>query len=256
MGNWARKIIEAIQNTFLDKLFLAVWPLIWAASYLMGRPGGLAGGAALWPFAAWLVLLAAAWLLGVLARIGSPQRANPYDPDPNGFSIWGRPPANGLHPPRFVRILISILAWPRAGWASFLHLILGLAGLLTVAAYVFPRTPTLLVRWVGEPERAQVLAWIAFGLMVGHVLTRWARDQRLRLEGHLSPPRPAPSASFEIATLSLMAFAVGAFAVITFDLPLWVGLAALVPIAIVCAFPSLRNRGIDALFGKREDPAA
>ena len=254
MGNGARKIIEAVQNMFLDRLFLDLWPLIWASGYLLGGPE--AGGAALWPFAAWVLCLAAAWLLGVLARTGSPRRGNPYDPDPNGFSIWGRSPEKGLRPPPIVRALIFALAWPQTGWRSLLHQFLGLGGFLIVAAYVFPHTPSLLVRWLGDPDRAQALAWIAFGLMAGHIIIRWARNQRLRLEGRSSSPPPPSAAAFEIVTLALMAVAVGAFAAITFDLPLWVGLAALLPAALVCAFSPVRARVLDILFGKREDPAA
>lgn len=261
MGNLARKIIDAVQNTMLDKLVAKLIPLLWI--WLIWDQMQPERGV-VFPLAAavaGLGLVIGAWGLGALAnRRPRPARPGPYDrlheTPPNGFAAWDEPPEGGLRPAPVMRRLVAVLgARSRGDWSVFAGFLLFFA--LGAAVWTLGRSsagfwasvhPTL----VETAARADLVA-VAGGLLAVVMVRHWATEQRERLDP--SPARP-DSSLFAFILTGLCGVGMLAVLASLFDLPPWWGMVAGLALAVLAFVPPWRGRVADALFGKRDDPAS
>jgi hypothetical protein len=256
VGNFARKIIDAVQNTMLDKLFLRLFPLLGLAT-LWDKAGSPDIGAGLVLLIGLLFFVA--WVLGAIARLKPQTERCPLhrlqDRPENGFEVWGRPPDGGLRPPRFMRWLVTTLAADAgrhpSGWRALLGFALILAALVFTGAVVtkppefWPDAP-----WLAGPSTRFVLLTGATALVAAGLVRGWATEQRARLEDR--PPPPPPSSTLADYGFLVVMSAAGAAAVVIWTrTPIWLVLAAVVGIAAIGLIPHLRGKVMDVVFGKR-----
>lgn len=259
MGNGARKIIEAVQNSLLDRLLFRSFPLFWT----LWMWGELQPERDL-PFQApfllgFIVLFGLAWLLGAAAD-RRPRSRNPYDRahdrSPDAFDAWEEQPRAGLRPPGFMRALVTILGAGRSShWLTFL------TSLLFLAVLAF--TPALV--WIPDAvwgdvhpalsdslARADLMGIIAIAMAI--LLVRiWAVEQRGRLDP--TPARAGPAWMGWIVSMAFLAIVLSPLAFLP-GLPVWSGPAAALAISLILTVSRWAGRVLDILFGKREDPAA
>ena len=262
MGNFARKIIDAVQNLFLDKLVLRLCSMWWLAMmWESSRPDddGLIFASSI--FAALLVLFAIAWMIGAVANLRPQQRKGRLQrletPPSNGFEAWLEPPEGGLRPPPWLRKLVIRLGRPRtfgdrtmmARLALFLPVFVGMTvlayGSETLRAKIHPSLANGLTR-----DALLLGAMVAFALML---LRSWAVEQCDRLEG--TPPRRPPPQSdlVRYGGLCLFMLMLALVFYLTLGLPLWI-IAVLVLTLVVIAFiPTWRKWVCDLSSGKPDE---
>lgn len=192
MGILARKIIDAIQNLMLDRLFVALYPLWYVAgAWVMSRGQG---GAVLMSLLAVAVgLVGAGWLLGAVANrrrrvqpalTGSALEKAQTDPA-NGFYAWSELPAGGLNPPPFLRQLIMCLGRPSplGRWSILITLPLFVGAIVVVGAFAYGAEADLFKfsPWPVGPMWRDSVQLAASALLALLLLRRWATDQRIRL---------------------------------------------------------------------------
>ncbi|RZJ16414.1 MAG: hypothetical protein EON91_13400 [Brevundimonas sp.] len=264
MGNIARRIIDAVQNSLLDRLALQMTQVLGPVLFLGTMGSTVWMRTTLWLIPAMLVLVALAWLLGALANRRPrprPRPRSPYDGlhelPANGIEAWKELPAEGLRPPRAMRKLVMTLALGRAlPWTGVLStaLYLGAVAMLlglaqTSSAFGADINPTL-----SDPETRVKLGDACIILIALLALRRWAVEQCDRLAPLPETGANPTWAGWTIGFLFL-AFALS-LAATFFHLPYWSGVAATVVILTLSAIlPSSRDRVLEFLFGKREDPA-
>lgn len=194
MDTLARKIIDAIQNSLVGDL---VMKLIWPFGYLcvaftedVAFPTG--GSPLLGPYA--VLLLASIfliWLLGTIAKTAPrrPMISHLSDrvtrPPENGFETWSQPPANGLHPPEFMRRIVETIGGTRHpkdqkfGWLSVAFVIAAI--LLAASIGEFPgfwsKAHPL---FTSAPMRLVIIQACLLVLLVFQV-RQWATEQKLSL---------------------------------------------------------------------------
>jgi nitrate reductase NapE component len=94
---------------------------------------------------------------------------------------------------------------------------------------------------------------IAAGVVVVMVVLSWADTQRARLD---PPPGSDPSARsgwFDVAFLAIVLVPLGLVAAVTFGGLKWIMAIVAALIVIAAVAPLWRDRGLEALFGKRND---
>lgn len=263
MGNFARKIIDAVQNLMLDRLLLRSVPLWPVGSFWDERNTGYGSGIMASVLFVLLGLFGTAWILGALAnrrpqRMGGASRRQ-RESHSNGFEAWSEEPAGGLRPPAFLRWIVMRLGKrpDRPTWAFLTDFL----GFLMAFILLWSLANLSEAFWTGlHPALANAAVqdtfWVgATVLLVFVVLRLWAGEQRDRLE----PPAPLQGlpGSDWVAFLTLSILAVAITAMIGFHLewPGWTAAIPLVPLAVVGLVPRWRRAFNDGAFGKQTEPA-
>lgn len=190
MGNFARRIIDAIQHSMLGSLLVRLlWPcgwLVWTVFDSLAPDvfDAAVGGSFLILLACGLFLI---WLLGAVAN-RRPRSGRVLeglqDPPDNGFAAWSELPAGGLRPPPLMRGLVTALGESpghRRSWIGVIPVLVApaLAVSLAVAGSSFWQGvhPAL-----GDPSNRLVLALVFTGMLAAFWIRDWASDQRKQLE--------------------------------------------------------------------------
>lgn len=261
MGNFARSIIDAVQNSLLDRLVLRTHLLFGATALWSLATSDPEALMALWFLPALLILTALAWLIGAIAN-RRPRPHTPYDSlhsqPSNGFEAWKELPEGGLRPPRIMRRVVAGLAVGRASpWPDLLGIVLWLGAF--AALFGLAHAPD--ADWsnihpaLSDPTIRVRLADACLALIALGILRQWAVEQSNRLDPRSETATPPAWVGWVVAFL-LLAFALS-WAALFFHLPSWSGVAATVAVlAVAAVLPSARDRLLDVLFGKRQDPVA
>jgi len=190
VGNFARKIIDAVQNSMLGSLLVRLlWPCGWLVWTVFDSLAPDVFDAAV--VGSFLILLACGlfliWLLGAFAN-RRPRSGRVLeglqDPPDNGFAAWSELPAGGLRPPPLMRGLVTALGESpghRRSWIGVIPVLVApaLAVSLAVAGSSFWQGvhPAL-----GDPSTRLFLALACTGILAAFWIRDWASDQRKQLE--------------------------------------------------------------------------
>ncbi|MDP2116278.1 MAG: hypothetical protein Q8J71_02650 [Brevundimonas sp.] len=256
MGNFARKIIDAVQNTMLDKLAVRLVPLLWVSFLWEQLAPSESGTVSLILIFGVLGLLALHWVLGTIAdQPPKPRRRKAYDHvhehPPSAFAAWDQPPEDGLRPPALIRSLVMALGVRGPSWFSVIEGLMLICA-MTLAWMLAYKSETF---WSGvhqalaQQSLREQLFLTAAVTVTGLSIRLWAVEQRQRLSP--SPPPGLPvlgsillGAAFagSLGMLLSHLFGVGL-------LPGAIGGPSLLAIALL---PPWRAKVLDFLFGKRE----
>lgn len=257
VGTLARKAIDAIQNSTLDRLYVALATLAVVAMNLFvviaisDRPSTEPIPRTLVVFGGFWMLLAipaAAWMLGALAnrRPGATARHR------NGFEAWKELPAGGLRPPEAVAWLAERLSFGSRTRDGALELCIKLALMVPLLAFVAvslapERAAALSIAtsWTESPTTLPLL--LTLTLMAA--LRQWAVDVNSRLHGDNTPP-DTHRAPHLIATMAIAAVIVAAFTVL-FGAPLWLSAIVLLSICLLILIQGRKPESLRTLAGRR-----
>lgn len=258
MGNFARKIIDAVQNSLLDKLVARLFPIAPVTLAALPRPETYEHLDVAASIVGLFILGGIAmWVIGFIAnRRPRPRKIGPLDKlhetPPNGFAAWSEPPEGGLRPYRPMLALIRLLG-PAAGnrvigLATFVVVLLALSVIL---AATLPRQP-LLEAW-GSPWVQTRLVPALLGLVGLLTIHAWATEQRVRLNPALKlPPLTGVAAFvFDALLMSWWSVLLGLFASAMFGWPIWTCLVVASAVALICVLAPRRDRILEAIFGRK-----
>ncbi len=193
MGNLARKIIDAVQNSMLGSLLVRlVWPCGWLIWLVFDNlsPDGIDFSLMGPVFVLLLSSVFLIWLLGTFAN-RRPRSAlsleRVQDEPANGFDAWSELPAGGLRPPPLTRWIVTAIGESPELRRSWIGFGLGMASLTSAFALaVFDSDfwegmhPAL-----GDPSVRLLPALACVAIFIGTVIRNWASDQRRSLEPQL-----------------------------------------------------------------------
>jgi hypothetical protein len=262
VGNLARKIIEAIQHSMLDRLLLRSIPLWPVGSFWDARHPEYGSAIMTSILFAMLGLFGIAWILGAIAnsrpRLPKEASGRSRESHSNGFEAWSEEPIGGLRPPAFLRWIVMRLGSrrDRPEWAFLIEFV----GFLSAFVLLWALAKLSDTFWSNlHPALAnasvQGSLWIgATVLIVLVVLRQWAAEQRNRLE----PPaelRGLPRSEWApFFMLSVLAVTITAMIGFTFQWPSWSAAVPLIPLAVVGLVPPWRRAFHDVMFGKPVEP--
>ena len=255
MGNFARKIIDAVQHSMLDRLFVQLLPLLWISSAWedLSSPEYGAGTLIL------LFGVAAVWLLYSLLEAAAdqspkPRQRSPYDPVP--VYPPDKVPASGPlseqqpRPPAFIRSLVMALGVGGRSWISIIEglMFIGSVALVWTLAYKSQSFWLDIDPRLAEQTFREQLFLVTSVILTALLVRLWAVEQRQRLS-----PSTARAPLLGMVLLGVVFAAV---------LGLWVsdllgfgplaGVVAGVGLLAVAAGPPWREKVFEFLFGKRE----
>lgn len=256
MGNFARKIIEAIQHSMLDKLFVRLVPqwCCWSLMWMQLSPSASGAGA--------LVLLAGIaglWLLYTLLDAVSdqspkPRPRTPYDPvyeyPPNSFSARDRQLGNRPRPPALIRSFVMTFGVGGRSWITIIEglLFIGALTLILMLAYKSQAFWSDVDPRLAEQASRERLFLAASVILVAFSIRGWAVEQRERL----SPSTARPPA------LGIILLSIAIAAMIGMNLSDLLGFGLLpgviggIALLAVAIGPPWRDKVLEFLFGKRE----
>ena len=255
MGNFARKIIDAIQNSMLDKLVVRLVPLLWVWSMWeqLSPPESGAG------FLAVLLGIAGVWLLyslldSVADQSPKPRPRTPYDPvyeyPRNSFSRLDQQPKDGFDPPPLVRSLVMTLGVGGRSWISVIEglLFIGAFTLAWALAYKSPSFWSGIDPPLAEQASRERLFLAAAMILIALFIRGWAVEQRERLSP--STARAPVLGSILLGVVFTVVLGMWLSDFLDFS-PLAgaIGGLSLLALAVV---PPWREKVLDILFGKRE----
>ncbi len=253
MSELARKFIDAIQHTMLDRLFLRLMPLLWLVSIADDRWESVSSYVTITLLIALPSIFVLVWLIGAVANRAPTQRK----PAPsNGFEAWTAMPPEDLKPPQVMRAIVLGLSLRKPsslaavfGYSAFMAVIC-----LTWALSLDPAPAWILSLPVLADPAAQDVAWrSAACICVVMVITSWAAEQRVRLEPPPAADRPDRD-WVGVTILVVFLLGMGLITVTIWSQTKWLALLAglvLLPLLIV---PDWRRNLLDAVFGRRDDP--
>lgn len=259
MGNLARKFMNAVQNSMLDKLFeRLVSPLlgISAAWSQLSTSESDTGFWALFLAVTGLWLLYS--LLGVIAdQSPKPRQRTPYDPvydyPSNSSSAWDQQRKDGLRPPAPIRAFVMTFGVRGQSWIWVIEGLMFI-GALTLAGMLAYKSQAF---WSGvhqglaqQATREQLFLAASVVLTV-LVIRGWAVEQRQQLS-----PSPAPGLPV-FGSILLGAAFTAMLGMIVSDLlgfGLLPGVIWGLGLLAVAVGPPWREKVLEFLFGKR-DPA-
>lgn len=253
MGNFARKIIDAVQNSMLDRLLLASFPLLPLAAWWDDRRESPAPSLTLWLLVGLPTVFMVAWLVGVAANHATHRRgSDPMD----GFGAWSLMPSEQLTPPGWIRAIVFALSFPRssASWCALLSMGVFMGSFCVLL--ILSREP--LPEWVyvypamADPAVVDRVWIISAGLVVASVIQSWAFEQRRRLDPPRQTEQPERSSWLDIAFLTIVLVPLGLALSAAFGGLKWIMAIVAVIIVIAAVAPLWRRRGFDVLFGKRD----
>lgn len=260
MGNLARKIIEGLQQTMLDRLAIRLVPMLWLYT-LWARLAPQESGVLTLPLLlGGFVLFVVFWALGMLAdQPPKPHRRTPYDSlhesPSNGFSAWDRTPGDGLRPPGLMRRVVMTLGARNASRGALVELLLFFAAL--ALAWLLSHKPEAF--WADihprlAPRHSRELLFLAASSMALLLITRsWATEQRQRLEPFVQarPPRFGP-----LVFLVVFAAFMGMILSDLIGFSLLTGVIGGLTLSLIGVLPPWRRRVVDVLFGRPDTPIA
>jgi hypothetical protein len=259
MGNFARKIIDAVQNLLLDKLFLRSIVLLLGIASLWGRrqPEPEAWVMMSLLFALLGVYLAA-WVLGVVAnhriKLKGPL-GGLHVPSLDGLAAWSELPSGGLDPPRPVRAVVMALGRrsPLRPWSSWISMTVFSTAFLFLFALAYRPAESLaqLHPRLAE-ESVRDLLWIWSTAVVALMVLRlWAIEQADRLEPEIHKLCPPTSGWANVALPAAFLSWMTLLAIFAFGWPIWVGGIPFVALVVGALNPAWRTRVMESVFGKR-----
>jgi len=254
VGNFARKIIDAVQNLMLDRLLLASFPLLGLATWWDDRFESPIPDLTLWLLAGFPALLIVAWLVGVVANHARHRRgSDPMD----GFGAWSLRPPEQLNPPGWIRALVFALSFPRGHasvwWAlPWMAVFMGAFCLLLILA----REP--LPEWVyvhpamTNPAFVDRVWLVSAGLVVAMIVRSWALEQRNRIDPPSQTEQPERSRWFDLAFLAIVLVPLGLAISAAFGGLKWIMATVGLILVVAAVAPGSWGRVFDILFGKRD----
>ena len=258
MGNLARKIIDVVQNLFLDRLFLRVFPLWWIGSLWEKRQPDQYFGVMLPLMFSVFALFAVAWGLGAVANRRPLLRKGPrpwlQGTPENGFEAWSKPPAGGLRPPSSLRRMVMVFGHRpnREIWLPLAEVAIFLSAIVVLWALAYGSVPWANLHPASSNSSVRDALWIGTtAVLVLMVLRHWAIEQRDRLEPPEERPNLPKSDWVPFGLFSMFLVMMAALACISFRWPLWIAAAPLLPLGVVAFVPKWRGPLLDAWFGKR-----
>lgn len=254
MGNLARKIIDAIQNAMLDRLFVRLFPLLWIWS-MWDRIAPSESGAGLWV----ILGITGLWLLYSLLEAAAdespkPRQRTPYDPvhvyPSDTVPACDQPPKHGLRPPAPIRAFVMTFGVGGRSWISIIEglLLVGAFTLTWMLAYksaafwseVFPQLAE-------QASREQLFVAVAF-VLIALFIRGWAVEQRERL----SPSAARTPILGWILLGVVFAALLGMWVSDFLGFGLLSGVIGGVSLLAVAIGPPWREKVLEFLFGKRE----
>jgi hypothetical protein len=255
VGNFARKIIDAVQNAMLDRLFLRLFPLLWLSSAWEELSSADYGAGAL----VLLLGVAGLWLLYSLLEAAAdqspkPRQRSPYDPvhvyPSSSVPVSDQPPKERLRPPAFIRSLVMTFSVGGRSWISIIE------GLIFIGAFALAWMlanksqsfwSAIDPRLAEQASREQLFLAASF-ILIALFVRGWAVEQRERLS-----PTTARVPVFGLVLLGVVFAAM---------LGMWVsdllgfsplaGLAGGISVLAIAFLPPWRAKVLEFLFGKRE----
>jgi hypothetical protein len=256
VGNFARKIIDAVQNSMLDKLVARLFPLLWVFTFWDRLAASDSWTGFMILIFALLGLFALYWVIGAIAdEPPRPRRRRPFDQlherPVDGFSAWEKLPPEDLRPPALIRCLVMTLGVRGPRWMSVIEVLalpcaLGLTWMLAYKSGTY---------WTGvhqalaqQTVREQVFLATAVVLTV-LILRGWAVEQRQRIS-----PSPQPGLPVLGSILVGIAFTaiLGMIVSELFGFGLLPGMIGGPGLLAVALLPPWRDKVLEFLFGKRE----
>lgn len=259
MRKLARKIIDTIQNSLLDRLALKLLPLWWI-SVMWEKVRPSTSEAVFLLTAGGFLILALGWLIGLPAEPRPARRSSPLERlqegPRDGLSAWEVEPAGGLNPPGFIRILVRTLGCPRGdlgGWGHLLGatIFMGSVALIWMLAHKSPTFWTGLHPALAGAAARETLFLGAAIVLVALMVLAWAREQHDRL---------VPRADASPAHLSLVvqllfsAVFVMPLCLLVIDFlhqPWWVGVASGTVASVAATLLFRLDSVSDFVFGMR-----
>ena len=193
MDTLARKIIDAIQNSLVGGLAIHLLWISYLGTSLIDEIAEPEWGLTLKSsyFALFLFGSILVWLIGAIAKSAPrPTTAQHLSdrvtrPPENGFESWSQQPANGLHPPLFIRRIVMAIGGetqpPRQKFGLLaLLLFIGLSLFAFGVVFlpnVWPDAHPLLKSVTTRVFL--VLVWMA--IIIALVIRGWATKQKFRL---------------------------------------------------------------------------
>lgn len=256
MRNFARKIIDAIQHSLLDRLVVQLIHVGWVCSLWDSREGGDGGSLTGFILIALVAAFVLAWALGALANRRRRPQGRPgtfdglHESGPNGFSAWSELPQGGLRPPRIIRGIVAILSTgSRSGISALTSLGVGFLGLTLVVA-LSHKPDAFWAELHPDLARAadrEILWFIGTAAVLLMLLRTWASEQRARLEPAATPlPKPR-WLGYVSAAVFLVFLGLGA---VMMGLPTWIAVTLALILGVVALVPHWRGRALDVVFGK------
>lgn len=255
MGKLARKIINGIQQTTLDRLAIRLLPVLWLFTLWEDLAPREAGPVSLVLLLGVVGVLFGCWTLGALADVEpAPRRRSPYDqrhePPPTGLGAWDRMADKDLDPPAFIRRLVRTLGAGPANRTVTFEVLIFLSAVALV--WLLSRKPAGfwadLYPALGARSSREALFLVASAVVLFICVRSWATEQRRRLE----PAAVRQGSDFGLF-LFLLAFAVfmGMMLSDLLGYGLLPGVIVGAVLAILGAVVPWRGRLLDILFGKR-----
>ncbi len=255
MGNFARKIIDAVQNSMLDKLFVQLFPLLWISSaWEQLSPSEYGAGI-------WVLLLGfvGPWLLYSLLEAAAdqspkPRQRTPYDPvyeyPSNSLSVSDQPPKERLRPPAFLRSLVMTLGAGGRSWISIVEgfLFIGAFAVTWTLAYKSQSFWSEVDPRLAEQASREQLFIAASVILIAVLVRGWAVEQRERL----SPSAARAPLLGSILLGVVIAALLGMWVSDLLGFGLLFGAVGSVSLLAVALLPPWREKVLETLFGGRE----
>lgn len=255
MGNLARKIIDAVQHSMLDRLFVQLLPLLWISSAWEDLSSPEYGaGTLILGFGAAGVWLLYSLLEAVADQAPKPRQRSPYDPihvyPSDSFQVSDKPPHERLRPPAFIRSLVMTLGAGGRSWISIIEglMFIGAVALTWTLAHKSQSFWSDIDTRLAEQTFREQLFLVASVILTALLVRLWAVEQRQRLS-----PSTARAPLLGMVLLGVVFAAV---------LGLWVsdllgfrplvGAVAGVALLAVAVGPTWREEVLEILFGRRE----
>ena len=255
MGNLARKIIEAVQHSMLDRLVVRLFPLLWVWSMWdrMAPSGSWAGF--------WVLLgIGGLWLLyslleAVADQSPKPRQRTPYDPvhiyPSNSPPAGDQTPKDSPRPPAPIRAFVMAVGRGGRGWISIVEGLMLLGGftLTWMLAYKSPAFWSDLHQGLAEQASRERLFLAASVILFALVIRGWAVEQRQRISP--SPPPGLPLLGSILLGVALTAM-LGMIVSELFGFGLLPGVIGGPGLLAIALLPPWRTKVLEFLFGKRE----
>ncbi|MDP2765716.1 MAG: hypothetical protein Q8O54_12870 [Brevundimonas sp.] len=256
MGNLARKIIDAVQNTMLDKLVARLVPLLWISFLWERLSPSESGTASLILIFGVLGLLALHWVLGTIAdQPPKPRQRTAYDHvhdhPTSAFAAWDQPPEEGLRPPALIRSLVMTLGVRVPSWFSVIEGLMFICGitLAWMLAYKSEAFWSGVHQALAQQALREQLFLTAAVAVTGLLIRLWAVEQRQRLSS--APPPGLPVLGSTLLGAAFAAF-LGMLLSDLFGFGLLPGLIGGPSLLAVALLPPWRTKMLEILFGRRE----
>jgi hypothetical protein len=254
VGNLARKIIEAIQHSMLDRLVARLFPLLWIWS-MWDRMAPSESWAGLWV----ILGIAGLWLLYSLLEAladqsPKPRQRTPYDPvyiyPSNSPPAGDQTPKDGPRPPAPIRAFVMAVGLGGRSWISIVEGLMLLGGftLTWMLAYKPRAFWSDLHPGLAEQASREQLFLAASVTLIALFIRGWAVEQRERLSPSASRAPVLGSIMLGVVFAALLGIWLSDF----LGFGLLAGAMGGMGLLAVAIGPPWRDKVLEFLFGKRE----